>query len=66
MRAHWLRAVVNLSRGAANAIPAATAPPAATLVHSLLQDERTRGFDDGQGRPMRYLSWFGGRVAAML
>jgi hypothetical protein len=32
----------------------------------LLHDGRMRGCNDGEGRPLRYLSWYGGRVASML
>jgi ankyrin repeat protein len=54
LRVDWLRAMVNLSRGAASA------------THALLCDTRMRGCDDGMGKPLRYLSWYGGRVATML
>jgi hypothetical protein len=36
------------------------------LLPALLHDVRMEGADDGEGRPKRYLSWFGGIVACML
>jgi hypothetical protein len=41
-------------------------PARSALLPALLQDARMKGVDDGEGRPKRYLSWFGGRVACML
>jgi hypothetical protein len=35
-------------------------------VHTLLHDARMLGHDDGDGRPLRYLSWFGGMVTRFL
>jgi hypothetical protein len=35
-------------------------------VHTFLHDARMLGHDDGEGRPLRYLSWFGGIVTRFL
>jgi hypothetical protein len=65
LRAHWLRAAVALSRNIAD-VASRSVSPASAMMHALLCDARMRGCDDGQGRLLRYLSWFGGRVASML
>jgi hypothetical protein len=62
LRVHWLRAAVALSTGAAEVVSAGMD----NLCALLLRDARLRGCDDGEGHPLRYLSWYGGRVAAML
>jgi hypothetical protein len=65
LRAHWLRAVVARSRNNAH-FWLRSFRAASAMVHVLLCDARMRGCDDGEGRPLRYLSWYGGRVASML
>ena len=67
-RAHWLRAAVALSTGAADLVAASRCDGfcVSLLLLLLLRDGRMRGCDDGEGRPLRYLSWYGGRVASML
>jgi hypothetical protein len=35
-------------------------------VQTFLHDARMLGHDDGEGRPLRYLSWFGGMVTRFL
>jgi hypothetical protein len=69
LRAHWLRAAVALSTGAADLVAAGHDGFCVSLLLQLLlllRDGRMRGCDDGEGRPLRYLSWYGGRVASML
>jgi hypothetical protein len=56
---------VALSRNIAD-VASRSVSPASAMMHALLCDARMRGCDDGQGRLLRYLSWFGGRVASML
>jgi hypothetical protein len=60
---HWLRAVVACGTGAADALRATVEP---SPVLQLLHDRRLTACDDGEGRPLRYMSWYGGMVAAML
>jgi hypothetical protein len=35
-------------------------------MRTFLHDERMLGHDDGEGRPLRYLSWYGGMVTRFL
>lgn len=60
---HWLQAVVACGTGAADALRATVEP---SPVLQLLHDGRLTACDDGEGRPLRYMSWYGGMVAAML
>jgi hypothetical protein len=56
-RVDWLRAAVGLSiEQQQRQLP----------MHTFLHDERMLGHDDGEGKPLRYLSWYGGIVTRFL
>jgi hypothetical protein len=79
LRRHWLRAAVCISDGSATSTGVADGgskssnrrskrsravcdPPIAAV----LRDYRMLGHDDGEGRPRRYMSLYGGIVTKML
>ncbi len=69
-----VRATVRLgpdSQPAATPVPGegegdGTAPPHRRTVWTMLRDYRMLAHDDGEGRPLRYMSLYGGIVTKML
>lgn len=73
-RADWLRAAVGVSTERHQLVetPRTTRRRVAagvavlSVVHTLLKDVRLLAHDDGDGKPQRYLSWYGGMVTCLL
>lgn len=78
LRGDWLRAAVWVSfvqqqhehpetkrRRVADETDVSPVAPVSP-VHTFLHDARMHGHDDGDGKPLRYLSWFGGIVTRFL
>ncbi len=74
LRGDWLRATIGVSllqqthehcNTKRRRVDKADVAPVSP-VHTFLHDARMLGHDDGEGRPLRYLSWFGGMVTRFL
>jgi hypothetical protein len=71
LRGAWLRATVGVSllqqtREKCDTKQQQVDVSPVSPVHTFLHDARMLGHDDGDGRPLRYLSWFGGMVTRFL
>ncbi len=70
LRRDWLRGAVCISSDAAVVAVTPNTSEGARRCHrsvwTLLRDDRMLAHDDGEGRPLRYLSWYGGIVTSML